>query len=180
MGLKQGHLIFEDDGVQYPAFTLLPLREKEDPDAPLLSLVSVWLLLALKKRYQAMATDQLCQRHSAVRIDAKIAPTLLDFLTGRSSKCPLLVRASALSGVPPPSPVRLPRPPSSKYSRPAISPALLRELPGTSAGSSEEPPPAAHHAASRPAAAPHATSDEFAANLLAVAEVEAALCRLEL
>jgi len=182
----KGQVIFEDDGVQYPAFTLLPLREAEESNSPLLSLVSVWLLVALRDRYEAHATAQLCERLSAVRISSRHTSSLLEFLLGRSQTCPLLVSGSSLASVPPPVPTRLPRPAVGAVSRPPISPVYLRNMPAAPMGKAAASTPSPGKGVSArekrkqaDAADDKALTAEMVGVLQARAEAEAALCRTE-
>ena len=51
----------KDDGVKYPASSPTPVRENRDSASELLSLGSLWLLAALRDRYEQSATPKLCE-----------------------------------------------------------------------------------------------------------------------
>merc|ERR1719424_1959390 len=47
LSLKDGHVIFEDDLVEFPCGTLTPVREQPASDSAPLSLASLWMLVCL-------------------------------------------------------------------------------------------------------------------------------------
>jgi len=126
----KGFIFFEDDGVEYPASTLMPLRDVEDSGS-LLSLASVWLLAALRGKYVERATPELCQKHGATRISSVHVASLLDFLSGKREDSELLLVQSALSQVQPPVPKFTVRPQDAASRRPLVSTAQIRSLPGS-------------------------------------------------
>jgi len=118
--LRDGYVVFEDDGVQYLGSTVMPLRE-----ATMLNLVSLWLVVALRHRYEA-CVGEVCERYGAKRILA--SHELLDFLLGMQDTCSLLLGANELDSVPPPLPQKLGIP-AGACRRP-VPLASLREMPG--------------------------------------------------
>lgn len=73
--LLAGRVVFELDGVAYPGATpVLRFRGRR------LSLVTLWLLAALRARYEASL--DLCDQHGAERLDAEDRELLLGFLQG--------------------------------------------------------------------------------------------------
>jgi len=125
-----GHIIFEDDGVQYPADTRLPLKRSED-DTDLLNIVSLWLLVSYQHRYEAECDDSVLRRLGALLIPRQHREMLLDYLMGRCDHCHLLLPSASLqSTVPVPAPTRLPKP--TKIKAKPVPPLVLRAFPGTS------------------------------------------------
>jgi len=128
IGLRQGCVVFEDDAVQYPAATLTPVREHQQGGA-LLSLVSLWLLVALGDRYETGSTQDVCARHGCARLSEGCAQSLLAFLRGERKECELLVPPERLRIVPSPAPSRLRAKPRAVGQPPPLAAAELR-LPG--------------------------------------------------
>lgn len=90
VSVLDGFVAFDDDCVQYPASTPTFIRASSSEDAKILSLSSLWLLVAFHDRYEVEATPQVCERIGATRIPKKHLPGLLDFVFGRRDGIELL------------------------------------------------------------------------------------------
>jgi len=124
MGVSQGQVVFDDDSVEYPCGTLLPLRS---PDGCQLNLVSLWLLAAFRERY-TICTQQLCDKYGAVHLPPGWRrDQLLDFIVGQVESCELLIDQAGLDN-PTCLPKRLLRHRENQVSR-----ALLRRAHATEA-----------------------------------------------
>ncbi|CAK0889403.1 unnamed protein product, partial [Prorocentrum cordatum] len=181
LGLRDGFVAFEDDGVQYPAETPTPVRERPGGGA-LLSLGSLWLLAVLRQAYWQHARA-LCKKHGLAQVSKAHAEELLDFLLGRSDHCVLLLGPEDLRAAPPPEATWVARPAGGD--RPSLIPlAQLQGFPGL--------PPLSDDAAqqldklrrrlARQAAersSDEAAAGEVAARCRAAEDVEAALCQNE-
>lgn len=89
ISLRDGFVIFEEDGVQYPASTPTPMRKAPGSDQHF-DLVSLWLLVALRWRYNEAATPALLQKLKATRIPESHISEVLNYLSGQRDGCTLL------------------------------------------------------------------------------------------
>eukprot|EP00927_Polykrikos_kofoidii_P041151 TRINITY_DN35066_c0_g1_i1.p1 TRINITY_DN35066_c0_g1~~TRINITY_DN35066_c0_g1_i1.p1 ORF type:complete len:912 (-),score=214.63 TRINITY_DN35066_c0_g1_i1:28-2763(-) len=130
--VREGRVAFEDDAVQYPCGTLVPVRSDGDSNR-LVNLATAWLVVALQRLYKDAATRKLCQQVGATRLDLspKLATELLDYLLGKRDTCSLVLKPGELGVVPPPKPSRLSRLPASRR-RPIVRLTDLQSLPGPS------------------------------------------------
>jgi len=130
----KGYIIFEHDSVQYPAKTVLPVCEKlsSSSQPPLLSLVSIWLLLHLRRNYSDRATEMMCAKYGASRIRSSHRDALLQYLLGDREKHDLVLDDSQMSRVPAPMAVHTQRSSSSTSSLKPLLPTseFRRLLPG--------------------------------------------------
>jgi len=89
VGLRGGFVIFEEDAIQYPASTPTPMRTAPGGDQ-CFDLVSLWLLVALRRRYQVAATPSLLGKLQATCIPEAYVGEALSYLSGPCELCTLL------------------------------------------------------------------------------------------
>lgn len=111
VSLCAGHIVFEDDSVLYRADTVTPIK-CEEHGLVLMSLVSLWLLVALRHRYNECATLPICAKHGATRFPPHCAMDVLDFFLGFREHCDQILPLSELGTVPSPTPSALRRLPA--------------------------------------------------------------------
>lgn len=135
VGLRDGFILFEDDAVQYPAATPTLIRVRPLEDRPRLDLASLWLLAALRSRYEECVTLELLRLTQATRVAKEHVPGLLDFLLGRRDRCDLLAPHANSAGLES-EPRRALQPRIGAFRQPPLSPEELRQAPdaGTEPG----------------------------------------------
>mmetsp|Transcript_32514 Transcript_32514/g.93635 ORF Transcript_32514/g.93635 Transcript_32514/m.93635 type:complete len:545 (+) Transcript_32514:37-1671(+) len=128
IGFCRGHIVFEDDGVQFPAAASTPIKQRpsDAEDVPRLNLSSLWLLVALRGRYEAQASEQLLATVGAASIAAPHREALLKYLFGRAQVCELFVHDADVDSLPRALPSKLPRPEGG--SKPPLTVDQLWEL----------------------------------------------------
>jgi len=89
VGFCRGSVIFEEDAVQYPASTPTPMCTAPGSDQHF-DLVSLWLLVALRCRYEEAATPSLLEKLEATRIPEAHVAEVLGYLSGQRDRCTLL------------------------------------------------------------------------------------------
>lgn len=89
VGLCRGFVIFEEDAVQYPASMPTPMRTAPGSDHRF-NIASLWLLVALRFRYEEEATPALLEKLEATRIPEAHAAEVLSYLLGQCDHCTLL------------------------------------------------------------------------------------------
>lgn len=132
VGVREHAVVFEDDAVQYPSWTLTPIKEIGGvaAEVPKLNLVSLWLLVALRGHYAVNATMDLLRDLGAVCIPARYRCDLLQYLLGLSPTCELLISEEDMSNLPCPRPTQLQRPLAHAEHLPPLDMLHLGQLPG--------------------------------------------------